>query len=51
MPQEQDAQGVAIALYQRWLGASLLAKITRDRASLDAAMRDTRQLLGLSSDT
>lgn len=50
LPQEQDAQGVAVALYQRWLGASLLAKITRDRASLDAAMRDTRQLLGLSTD-
>ncbi|MGJ7537787.1 MULTISPECIES: TetR/AcrR family transcriptional regulator [unclassified Variovorax] len=47
---EQDAQGIAVALYQRWLGASLLAKITRDRASLDAAMRDTRQLLGLSTD-
>lgn len=50
MPREQDAQGIAVALYQRWLGASLLAKITRDRASLDAAMRDTRQLLGLSTD-
>lgn len=50
MPKEQDAQGLAIALYQRWLGASLLAKITRDRASLDAAMRDTLQLLGLSTD-
>ncbi|MDR6521697.1 TetR/AcrR family transcriptional repressor of nem operon [Variovorax paradoxus] len=50
MPQGQDAQGVAVALYQRWLGASLLAKITRDRSSLDAAMRDTRQQLGLSSD-
>ncbi|MDQ0085994.1 TetR/AcrR family transcriptional repressor of nem operon [Variovorax boronicumulans] len=48
---EQDAQGIAVALYQRWLGASLLAKITRDRASLDMAMRDTRQLLGLSPDT
>lgn len=45
----RDAQGTAVALYQRWLGASLLAKITRDRASLDAAMQDTRQLLGLSS--
>jgi TetR/AcrR family transcriptional repressor of nem operon len=48
---EQDAQGIAVALYQRWLGASLLAKITRDRASLDMAMRDTQQLLGLSPDT
>lgn len=51
MPQGQDAQGIAVALYQRWLGASLLAKITRDRASLNAAMRDTRQLLGLSPAT
>jgi len=50
MPQGQDAQGIAVALYQRWLGASLLAKITRDRSSLDAAMRDTRQQLGLSLD-
>lgn len=47
---QDDAQGTAVALYQRWLGASLLAKISRDRAPLDAAMRDTRQLLGLPQD-
>lgn len=42
-----DAAGVATTLYQSWLGASLLAKITHDRAPLDRAMADTRQLLGL----
>ena len=42
-----DASGVATTLYQSWLGASLLAKITHDRAPLDRAMADTRQLLGL----
>ncbi|WP_437316906.1 TetR/AcrR family transcriptional regulator [Sorangium sp. So ce385] len=43
-----DALAVAIALYQSWLGASLLAKIARDRAPLDTAMAGTRQLLGLA---
>lgn len=38
----------AAVLYQHWLGASLLAKITRDRAPLDLAMRDTRRQLGLA---
>lgn len=42
-----DANAVATSLYQSWLGASLLAKITHDRAPLDRAMADTRQLLGL----
>ena len=41
------ANAVATTLYQSWLGASLLAKITHDRAPLDRAMVDTRQLLGL----
>jgi TetR/AcrR family transcriptional repressor of nem operon len=45
-----DAQTVAVTLYQNWLGASLLAKITRDRAPLDTAMAGTRQLLGLAQD-
>jgi TetR/AcrR family transcriptional regulator, transcriptional repressor for nem operon len=39
-----DAQAVAVALYQSWLGASLLAKIARDRRPLDTAMAGTRQL-------
>jgi TetR/AcrR family transcriptional repressor of nem operon len=47
LPAVRDAQAAAVALYQSWLGASLLAKITRDRAPLDTAMAGTRQLLGL----
>ena len=43
-----EANAVATSLYQSWLGASLLAKITHDRAPLDRAMADTRQLLGLA---
>ena len=42
-----DAKAVATTLYQGWLGASLLGKITHDRGPLDRAMADTRQLLGL----
>ncbi len=41
-----DAQ--ALALYQSWLGASLLAKITRDHSPLKTVMTSTRQLLGLA---
>ncbi|WP_338863759.1 TetR/AcrR family transcriptional regulator [Myxococcus stipitatus] len=43
-----DAQTAAATLYQSWLGASLLAKITRDRAPLDTAMSNTRRMLGMS---
>lgn len=50
LPAALDAQAVAVALYQSWLGAGLLAKITRDRAPLDTAMAGTRQLLGLAQD-
>ena len=39
---------VAESLYQLWLGASVMAKITRDESPFDAAMRATRQLLHLS---
>lgn len=42
-----EPRAVAAMLYQSWLGASLLAKIARDRAPLDTAMTGTRQLLGL----
>lgn len=42
-----DAEALATTLYQTWLGASLLAKITRDRGPLDIAMTGTRQLLKL----
>lgn len=43
-----SAQAQAAALYQTWLGASLLAKIARDRAPLDRTMASTRQTLGLA---
>ena len=43
-----DADALATTLYQSWLGASLLGKITLDRGPLDRAMADTRQLLGLA---
>ena len=47
LPAAADADAIAVTLYQNWLGASLLAKITRDRAPLDRVMADTRKLLGL----
>ncbi len=37
---------VATSLYQSWLGASLLAKITRDDTPLLVAMKETRKTLG-----
>jgi TetR/AcrR family transcriptional repressor of nem operon len=43
-----DSQATATALYQSWLGASLLAKIARDQSSLDMAMAGTRTRLGLA---
>ncbi|MES2936542.1 MAG: TetR/AcrR family transcriptional regulator [Pseudomonadota bacterium] len=49
LPAMADAQAVAATLYQTWLGASLLAKIARDRKALDTAMADTRQVLGLGT--
>lgn len=49
LPAVADAPALAGALYQNWLGASLLAKICRDRAPLDRTMADTRQQLGLAS--
>jgi TetR/AcrR family transcriptional repressor of nem operon len=48
LPASSDARSIAVALYQSWLGASLLAKITRERAPLDMAMTGTRQTLGLA---
>lgn len=42
---DKDSHSIAIALYELWLGASLLAKITRNRRPLEAAMATTRQLL------
>lgn len=43
------AETVAVMLYQMWLGASLLAKFSRDCRPLDTAMMTTRQLLNLDS--
>ncbi|WP_426747612.1 TetR/AcrR family transcriptional regulator [Myxococcus faecalis] len=44
----EHSRALALALYQTWLGAGLLAKISRDRAPLDTAMADTRRRLGIS---
>lgn len=44
---EGDPSRVAETLYQMWLGASLLAKITRDRKPLNAALAATYGLLRL----
>ncbi|MBA2674670.1 TetR/AcrR family transcriptional regulator [Ramlibacter sp.] len=49
LPAMPDAKAVAGTLYQTWLGASLIAKISRSRAALDAAMADTRQVLGIAT--
>jgi TetR/AcrR family transcriptional repressor of nem operon len=46
----EDAPALAAALYQNWLGASLRARISRDRAPLDTAMAVTQRLLGLPKD-
>ncbi|RKP45919.1 TetR/AcrR family transcriptional regulator [Trinickia fusca] len=43
-----DPQAAALSLYQNWLGASLLAKITRSREPLDMAMANTQEQLKLS---
>lgn len=39
---------VAESLYQLWLGASVMAKITRDEAPFEGVMRTTRHMLHLS---
>ncbi|MFT4102541.1 MAG: TetR/AcrR family transcriptional regulator [Burkholderiaceae bacterium] len=49
LPTHLDPDPMAITLYQLWLGASLRAKITRDRAPLEAALAATRNLLELRS--
>lgn len=42
---DDDPFRLAEALYQLWLGASVLAKITKDDAPVKAAMKTTSQLL------
>jgi TetR/AcrR family transcriptional repressor of nem operon len=39
---------LAESLYQLWLGASVMVKITRDASPFDAAMRTTQEMLYLS---
>ena len=41
----QPAPVLALALYEFWLGASLMTKLRRDAQGLDAALLLTRQLL------
>jgi TetR/AcrR family transcriptional repressor of nem operon len=41
-----DPDGTAQALYELWLGASLLTKVRRDSSALEAAMATTEALLG-----
>ncbi|MTW14390.1 TetR family transcriptional regulator [Pseudoduganella eburnea] len=48
LAQGLDAKVLAVALYQSWVGASLLAKINHDRAPLDTAMAGTQQVLSLA---
>ncbi len=45
---EQDANQLAHTLYQLWLGASLMAKITRTKAPLTNALSTTKVLLNLN---
>jgi TetR/AcrR family transcriptional repressor of nem operon len=47
LPGVEDAANLALSLYELWLGASLLAKIARDRRPFDEAMATTRKLLAL----
>jgi TetR/AcrR family transcriptional repressor of nem operon len=42
-----DARTTADALYQLWLGASVMAKVHRSLAPVDTASAVTRQLLGI----
>jgi TetR/AcrR family transcriptional repressor of nem operon len=42
---EGDAASVAGSLYQLWLGASVMAKITRTAQPFDTALATTRRLL------
>jgi len=42
-----DARSLAEVLYDMWLGASVMAKIHRERGPMDTTMVATRRLLGL----
>lgn len=45
-PSDLDPEATAHALYQLWLGASLLAKVRRESSPFDVAMRTTQAWLG-----
>lgn len=45
LPPGAPPAALAQVLYQMWLGAALLAKLTRDRAPMEQALRATEQLL------
>lgn len=45
LPPGAPPAGMAQALYQMWLGAALLAKLTRERTPMEQALRATEQLL------
>lgn len=47
LPGHLPAKEMATTLYQLWLGASVHAKLTRDRAPMESALVATRGLLGL----
>lgn len=44
-----ESREAAVNLYQLWMGASLRAKITRDRKPLESALITTKRLLGLTT--
>jgi len=46
---DTDANALANTLYQLWLGASLMAKITRSKNPLENAMSTTKSLLNLKN--
>ncbi|MGM8932564.1 TetR/AcrR family transcriptional regulator [Salinicola halophyticus] len=46
MAAEIDARELAASLYQMWLGASMLAKVTQNDRPLQSALSTTRRLLG-----
>lgn len=45
LPQGAEAGALAQVLYQMWLGAALLAKLTQDRSPMQQAMAATETLL------
>ncbi|HEY9102033.1 TetR/AcrR family transcriptional regulator [Chitinimonas sp.] len=49
IPAGQDADALALALYQLWLGAALVTKVQHTEAAYAAARLTTQTLLGTSS--